>query len=55
MSEGAALAFLIAGPASTVPAMVAVWSLVRPRVFALYVGIALLGATVFGFAAGPIL
>ena len=52
MSEGAALAFLIAGPATTVPAMVAVWSLVRPRVFALYVGIALLGATGLGLLAG---
>jgi len=51
MSPGAALAFLIAGPATTVPAMVAVWSLVRPRVFALYVGVALIGATALGFAA----
>jgi|SRR5829696_658334 len=52
MSPGAALAFLIAGPATTVPAMVAVWSLVRPRVFALYVGMALVGATALGLAAG---
>src|SRR5215207_8432014 len=51
MSPGAALAFLIAGPATTVPAMVAVWSLVRPRVFALYVGVALIGATALGLAA----
>ncbi len=51
MSPGAALAFLIAGPATTVPAMVAVWTLVRPRVFALYVGVALVGATALGFAA----
>jgi uncharacterized membrane protein YraQ (UPF0718 family) len=51
MSPGAALAFLIAGPATTVPAMVAVWSLVRPRVFALYVGVAAVGAMALGFAA----
>ena len=55
MSPGAALAFLIAGPATTVPAMVAVWSLVRPRVFALYVGIALVGATGLGLLAGLVL
>ena len=55
MTPGAALAFLIAGPATTVPAMVAVWSLVRPRVFVLYVGIALLGATGLGLLAGPVL
>jgi uncharacterized membrane protein YraQ (UPF0718 family) len=51
MNPGAALAFLIAGPATTVPTMVAVWSLVRLRVFALYVGVALIGATSFGLAA----
>ena len=55
MSPGAALAFLIAGPATTVPAMVAVWSLVRPRVFALYVGVALIGATALGLAAELVL
>jgi uncharacterized protein len=55
MSPGAALAFLIAGPATTVPAMVAVWSLVRPRVFALYVGVALIGAMALGFAADLVL
>jgi uncharacterized membrane protein YraQ (UPF0718 family) len=49
MSPGAAIAFLIAGPATTVPAMAAVWALVRPRVFALYVGIAVVGAAVLGF------
>jgi uncharacterized membrane protein YraQ (UPF0718 family) len=49
MSPGAAIAFLIAGPATTVPAMAAVWALVRPRVFALYVGIVVVGAAVLGF------
>ncbi len=55
MSPGAAIAFLIAGPATTVPAMAAVWSLVRPRVFALYVGIAVVGAMALGFAADVVL
>ena len=55
MSPGAALAFLIAGPATTVPAMVAVWSLVRPRVFGLYVGVALIGAIALGFTADVVL
>lgn len=48
MQPGAALAFLIAGPVTTVPAMSAVWGVVRPRVFGLYVGVALLGAVLLG-------
>lgn len=49
MQPGAALAFLIAGPVTTVPAMSAVWGVVKPRVFALYVGVALVGAIVLGW------
>jgi uncharacterized membrane protein YraQ (UPF0718 family) len=49
MQPGAAIAFLIAGPVTTVPAMSAVWGVVKPRVFALYVGVALVGAVVFGW------
>jgi uncharacterized membrane protein YraQ (UPF0718 family) len=48
MQPGAAIAFLIAGPVTTVPAMSAVWGVVRPRVFALYAGVALAGAVVLG-------
>jgi uncharacterized membrane protein YraQ (UPF0718 family) len=48
MQPGAAIAFLIAGPVTTVPAMSAVWGVVRPRVFALYVGVALVGAVALG-------
>ncbi|HSH03909.1 MAG TPA: permease [Anaerolineae bacterium] len=44
MSPAAALAFLIAGPTTTLPAMSAVWLLVRPRIFALYIAIALFGS-----------
>jgi uncharacterized membrane protein YraQ (UPF0718 family) len=48
MDPGAAIAFLISGPTTTLPAMAAVWGLVSRRVFALYVGIALAGALAFG-------
>jgi uncharacterized membrane protein YraQ (UPF0718 family) len=49
MSPAAALAFLIAGPTTTLPAMAAVWSLVSHRVFALYVSFALVGAIILGY------
>lgn len=48
MSPGAAIAFLIAGPVTTIPAMAAVWGMVRPRVFFLYVGVGLGGAVLLG-------
>jgi uncharacterized membrane protein YraQ (UPF0718 family) len=50
MSPAAALAFLIAGPTTTLPAMAAVWGLVSRRVFVLYVSLALVGAIVLGYA-----
>ena len=49
MSPGAALAFLIAGPTTTLPAMAAVWSLVSKRVFILYVSFSLFGAILLGY------
>lgn len=49
MDPGAALAFLIAGPITTIPAMAAVWGVAKRRVFLLYVGIGLVGALVFGY------
>jgi uncharacterized membrane protein YraQ (UPF0718 family) len=49
MSPAAALAFLIAGPTTTLPAMAAVWSLVSHRVFVLYVSFALVGAIALGY------
>ncbi len=48
MSAGAAMAFLTAGAVSSVPAMAAVWSLVKPQVFAVYLGLGLSGAIVGG-------
>lgn len=50
MSAGAAMAFMIAGSVSSIPAMAAVWSLVRPRVFAAYLGLGLVGAVLAGLA-----
>ena len=49
MSPAAALAFLIAGPTTTIPAMAAVWSLVKNRIFALYVGFTFVGALLFAW------
>lgn len=49
MHPAAALAFLIAGPITTLPAMSAVWGLVNRRVFGLYLGFALVWAVVFGY------
>jgi uncharacterized membrane protein YraQ (UPF0718 family) len=49
MNPAAALAFLIAGPTTTLPAMAAVWPLVARRVFVIYVSFALLGAVLMGF------
>ncbi len=48
MSNGAAMSFMIAGGVSCIPAAVAVWALVKPRVFAAYFGYAMLGALIAG-------
>ncbi|MFC6686634.1 permease [Jhaorihella thermophila] len=48
MSTGAGLSFMVAGAVSSVPAMAAVWSLVKPRVFAAYLGLGLVGAIAAG-------
>lgn len=49
MDPAAALAFLIAGPTTTLPAMSAVWGLVSRRVFVLYISFSLVGAVVLGY------
>ncbi len=48
MNAGAALAFLIAGPTTTLPAMVAVYGIVKRKIFLLYLGFTLTGAVFFG-------
>ena len=50
MSLGAAMAFMIAGGVSSIPAMAAVWSLVKPRVFAAYLVLGVTGAILSGIA-----
>lgn len=50
MSQGAAMAFMLAGSVSCIPAAIAVWALVIPRVFALYIMLGLGGS----FAAGVV-
>ena len=48
MSQGAAMAFVVAGGVSCIPAAIAVWALVKPRVFLAYLGLALTGAIAAG-------
>ena len=48
MSQGAAMAFVLAGGVSCIPAAIAVWALVKPRVFAAYLGFALVGSVIAG-------
>ena len=46
--SGAAMSFLVAGAISSIPAMVAVWSLVRWPVFVSYVALGFTGAIAAG-------
>jgi uncharacterized membrane protein YraQ (UPF0718 family) len=48
MSAGAAMSFMIAGAVSSIPAMAAVWSLVKPQVFATYLALGVSGAILSG-------
>lgn len=48
MANGAAMSFMLAGGVSSIPAMIAVWALVKPRVFAAYLGFAMIGAFIAG-------
>lgn len=54
MSNGAAMSFVIAGGVSCIPAAIAVWALVKPRVFAAYLGLAVVGAVIAGLAWGAV-
>jgi uncharacterized membrane protein YraQ (UPF0718 family) len=55
MNPAAALAFLIAGPTTTIPAMAAVWGLTSRRVFVLYIAFSLVGAVSLGYLYGLVL
>lgn len=49
MSAGSGMAFIVAGAISSIPAMTAVYALVRKQVFAVYVLLGFSGAVVSGF------
>lgn len=48
MTQGAAMSFVIAGGVSCIPAAIAVWALVKPRIFVAYLSFAIIGAVVAG-------
>lgn len=50
MSPAAGLAFMLATTATGFAAMTAVWALVKPKVFALYIAFAVVGALLAGYA-----
>jgi len=50
LAPGAALAFLLAGGITSIPAAIAVWVLVRARVFAWYLALAASGSLLAGLA-----
>jgi uncharacterized membrane protein YraQ (UPF0718 family) len=49
MDPAVGMTFMVAGGVSSVPAMIAVWALVKPRVFATYLLLAAVGALATGF------
>ncbi|MGR3501625.1 permease [Pseudaestuariivita sp.] len=49
MAPGAAMSFVIAGGVSCIPAAVAVWALVKPRIFGAYIALGFVGALLAGF------
>lgn len=54
MADGAAMAFMLAGGVSSIPAAIAVWALVKPRIFAAYLGFAVIGAILAGLTWGAV-
>jgi uncharacterized membrane protein YraQ (UPF0718 family) len=49
MSHGAAMAFLVAGPVTTIPAMTAVFALVKRQTFGIYLGVGIGGSLLAGY------
>lgn len=48
MSQGAAMSFMMAGSVSCIPAAIAVWALVKPKVFLAYIGFGFTGSLMAG-------
>ncbi|MET7344688.1 permease [Streptomyces sp. NPDC005547] len=55
MAAGAGVTFLLGGAITTIPAMVAVRSVVKNNVFAFYLGVGLVGSVAIGLVALPLL
>ncbi len=55
LSGGAALAFLMTGPGACIQSLAATWAIAKPRMFAVYVGLLLVGSMVAGLAYNVIL
>ena len=55
MAVGAAMSFIVAGGVSSIPAAVAVYPLVKTRVFVAYIAYGVIGAILAGFAANALL
>jgi uncharacterized protein len=55
MSPAVGLAFLVAGGITSLPAAMAVWAVVRPRIFGLYVGLAAAGSLGVGWLYAAVL
>lgn len=54
MSGGAALAFLVSGPTTTIPALAAVYGIAKRKVFFLYLGFVFSGSLIVGYLYGII-
>jgi len=50
MSPATGLTFLLAGSVTSIPAAIAIWTLAKPRLFALYLGFAATGSLLSGLA-----
>lgn len=48
MGNGVAMSFMLAGGVSCIPAAIAVWALVKPRVFVAYIALAFAGSVIAG-------
>lgn len=48
MTNGAAMSFMLAGGVSCIPAAIAVWALVKPRIFVAYLSFAFVGSLIAG-------
>jgi uncharacterized membrane protein YraQ (UPF0718 family) len=49
MDSGAAVTFLVAGPVTSIPALLVIWKIFERRLFFLYLSLCLFGAVIAGF------